>query len=132
VSGFSYNCVEQFRQHRNAILFDDDARAAQKLDTTEPNQQKRLGLNVKLFTACKWQKMTNVLMHEANYNKFMQNKNIKQELMSSAGTTIVQACPFRGDWSTGYIATDPNCQNRQKWTGMNKWGEILTSLRKEI
>jgi len=34
VSGFSYNCEEQFRQHRKAVLFDDDVRAAQILNTT--------------------------------------------------------------------------------------------------
>jgi len=113
VSGFLYNCVEQFRQHRKALLFDDDVRAAQILDTTEPNEQKRLGLKVKHFVAEEWRKMTNTQMHEAYFNKFTQNKNIEQELLSTTGTTIAQACPFRGDWCTGYYVTEPNCQNRR-------------------
>jgi len=33
-------------------------------------------------------------MHEANYNKFMQNENLKQELRNTAGTTIAQASHF--------------------------------------
>jgi len=41
VSGFSYNCVEQFRQHRKALLFDDDVIAAQILNTTKPVEQKK-------------------------------------------------------------------------------------------
>jgi len=42
----TYNCVEQFRQHRKAQLFDDEVRAAQILDATELNEQKRLGLKL--------------------------------------------------------------------------------------
>jgi len=132
VSEFLYNCVEQFKQHRKALLFDDDIRAAQILDTTEPNEQNRLGLKVKHFYAEEWRKMTNVLMHKANFNKFTQNKNIEQELLSTTGTTIAQACPFRGDWCAGYYVTETNCQNRQTWTGNNKLGQILSNLREEI
>jgi len=51
VSRFSHNCMEQFRQHRKALLFDDDVRAAQIMDTTEPTDQKRLGLKIKQFLA---------------------------------------------------------------------------------
>jgi len=71
-------------------------------------------------------------MHEANYNKFMQNENVKQELLNTNGTTIAQACPFRAHWCTGYFAMDTNCHDQHKWTGMNKFGEILTNLREEI
>jgi len=75
--------VEQFRQHKEALLFDDDVKAAQILETTEPTDQRRLGLKIKHFVAEEWRQMTNVLMHEANYHKFTQNKNIEQELLST-------------------------------------------------
>jgi len=71
-------------------------------------------------------------MHEANFNKFMQNNELKQELLATAGTTLAQACPFKSDRSTGYFVDEPNCHNRQKWNGKNKLSEILTSLREEI
>jgi len=106
--------VEQFRQHRKAQLFDDDVRAKQILDAVEPCEKKRLGLKVKDFDKETWSSKTNVLMHEARYNKFMQNEILKQELLNTAGTTIAQACPFRGDWCTGYFATDSNCHNRNR------------------
>jgi len=111
-SHFRYNCVEQFRQHRKALLFDDDVRAAQILDTTEPNEQKRLGLKVTHFKSTDWKQMTSVIMHEANFHKFTQNKKLKQELLSTTGTTIAQACPFRGNWSTGYYTSERHCHNR--------------------
>jgi len=71
-------------------------------------------------------------MHKANFNKFMQNNELKQELLATAGTTLAQACPFKDDWSTGYFVNEPNCHNRPKWNGKNKLGEILTNLRGEI
>jgi len=71
-------------------------------------------------------------MHEANYNKFMQNKNLKQELLNATGTTIAPACPFQADWCTGYFAIDTDCHDRHKWTSMNTLGEILTNLCQEI
>jgi len=106
-SGFTYNCVEQFRQHRKALLFDDDVRATQILDTTNPNDQKRLGLKVTHFVPKIWSNINNEIMQEANHHKFTQNKNLEQELLATAGTTIAQACPFRGNWYTGYYATEP-------------------------
>jgi len=84
------------------------------MDATEPDEQKRLGLKVKHLNKDTWRNKTSVLMHEANFNKFMQNKYLKQEVLATTGTTIAQACPFRGDWSTGYFATELNCQDRHK------------------
>jgi len=79
-----------------------------------------------------WNSKTNLLMHEANFNKFVQNNELKQELLATAGTTLAQACPFRGDWSTSYFVDELNCHHRQSWNGINKLGEILTNLREEI
>jgi len=71
-------------------------------------------------------------MQEANFNEFMQNNELKQELLATAGTTLAQACPFRGDWSTGYFVDEPNCHIRKEWNGKNKLDEILTNLRGKI
>jgi len=62
----------------------------------------------------------------------MQNNELKQKLLATSGTTLAQACPFKGNWSTGYFVDEPNCHNRQKWNEENKLGEILTNLRGEI
>jgi len=124
--------VEQFGQHRKALLFDDDVRAAQILDTTEPNEQKKLGLKVTHFVPKIWSNINNVIIHKANYNKFTQNMHLEQELLATTGTTIAQACPFRENYCTGYYATEPNCQQRRSWNGYNIVGQILTNLRDEI
>jgi len=132
ISDVTYNSVQQFRQHRKAQLFDDDVRATQILNATNPDEQRGIGLKVTYFNQDTWNNKSNLLMHEGNFHKFMQNNELKQELLAKTGTTLVQACPFKGDWSTGYFVDNPNCHNRQKWIGKNKLGEILTNLRGEI
>jgi len=86
--------VQQYRQHRKAQLFNDDVRAKQILKAVDLFEQNCLGLKVKHFNNSIWSHKTNVLMHKANYNKFMKNENLKQELLNTAGTTIAQTCPF--------------------------------------
>jgi len=132
IASVTYNCVQQHRQYSKARLFDDDVRASQIMNATNSDEQRRLGSKVTHFNKDVWNSKTNLLMHEANSNKFSQNNEPKQELLATAGTTLAQACPFRGDWSTGYFMDEPNCHNRQQWNGMNKLGEILTNLREEI
>jgi len=68
----------------------------------------------KNFDKNSWSRKTNVLVHEANYNEFRQNENLKQELLNPTGTTIAQACPFRADWSAGHFATITDCHDRKK------------------
>jgi len=114
ISDVTYNSVQQFRQHKKAKLFDDNVRASQIMNATNPDEQRRISLKVTYFNQDKWNTQSNLLMHEGNFHKFMQNNKLKQELLATTGTTLVQACPFKGDWSTGYFVDDPNCHNRQK------------------
>jgi len=51
VAQVHYNCVEQYRMHKNSQLFNDDVRARQILEAVEPNEQKRLGHLVKHFNS---------------------------------------------------------------------------------
>jgi len=99
VAGITNNCVEQYRQHGKAQLFEDDLSKADILKATEPEEQRRIGLEVKHFDKNIWAYQTNELMQEANFYKFTQNEELKQELLTMRGT-IAQACPFRSDWCT--------------------------------
>jgi len=132
IADVTYNIVQQYGQHRKAQLLYDDVKASQIMNATNPDEQRRIGSKVMHFNKDTWNNKTNLIMHEANFNKFMQNSELKQELLATAGSTLAQACPFRGDWSTGYFVDERNCHNRQQWNGMNKLGEILTILREEI
>jgi len=102
------------------------------MNATNTDKQRRLGSQVTHFDKKVWNEKTNSSMQELNFHKFIQNDELKQELLATSGSTIALACPFRGDWGTGYFVDEPNCHNRPQWNGMNKLGEILTNLREEI
>jgi len=97
IANVTYNCVQQYRQHREAQQFDDDVRVTQIMNATNPDEQRGFGSKVTHFNKITWGNRTKILMHEANFNEFVQNKNLKQELLTTIGTTIAQACPFKDD-----------------------------------
>jgi len=84
------------------------------MNATNTDEQRRIGLKVTYFNQDTWNNKSNLLMHEGNFHKCMQNNQLKQELLAASGTTLVQACPFKSDCSTGYFVDNPNCHNRQK------------------
>jgi len=98
------------------------------MNATNTDEQRKLGSKVTYFNKDVWSDTTNLLMQEANYNKFTQNNDLKQELLTTAGTTLAPACPFKADWGTGYFVDELNCHNRQQWNGRNKLGKMLTKL----
>jgi len=112
IANVTYNSVQQYRQYCKALLFDDDVRASQIMNATNTDEQRRLGSKVKHFDKIIWNDKTNTLMQEANFHKFTQNSELKQELLATSGTTLALACPFRGDCGTGYFVDEPNCHSR--------------------
>jgi len=54
ISDITYNSVQQFRQHRKAQLFDDDVRASQIMNATNPDEQRRIGSKVTNFNKETW------------------------------------------------------------------------------
>jgi len=112
IANVTYNSVQQYRQFCKAKLFDDDVRASQIMNATKADEQRRLGSHVTHFDKKVWNEKTVPLMQEANFHKFTQNDELKQELLATSGSTLALACPFRGDWGTGYFVDEPNCHSR--------------------
>ena len=64
--------------------------------------------------------------------QFSQNPEIKKHLLSTKGTTLVEASPRDRIWGIGLSATNPDAQNKEKWRGKNLLGYILTDVRDVI
>ena len=69
---------------------------------------------------------------EGNYYKFTQNKNLKNKLLSTKGTILVEASPFDRVWGIGLDKSNPLVLNRESWRGSNWLGEVLTQLREDL
>lgn len=132
IDGITFNCAEQYMMYAKAMLFNDAAIAEKILEATEPRDQKALGRKVKNFDPQVWEKEAKGIVYRANHAKFTQNPSLLEELLATAGTTLVEASPTDTIWGIGMTEDDPNALDRSKWKGTNWLGEVLTQLREDV
>ena len=69
VDGVTYNCAEQYMMHRKAVLFGDEAMAAEILKSADPKEQKALGRKVSNFDQDKWTEECRKIVKAGNLAK---------------------------------------------------------------
>lgn len=132
VDGVQYNCAEQYMMHQKAVLFGDEAMASEIMNADHPGDQKALGRKVNNFDDKKWGASCKEIVKRGNMAKFSQNAELGVELMSTRGTTLVEAAPRDTVWGIGLSAKNWKAQHREHWRGKNLLGEILTEVREEL
>lgn len=124
-----YSSAEQFMMYHKAIIFLDIESAKKIMETNNVRKIKELGRNVLGFNEEVWKFYRSQVVFEGNKAKFEQNLPLKQELLKTVGTTIVEASPYDKIWGIGLEKNDSKANNRGTWNGLNLLGEILTILR---
>lgn len=132
VDGIEYNCAEQFMMAEKARLFNDEETEKQIMETKSPREQKKLGRKVKNFDVDKWNESAKKIVYTGNKAKFTQNDYLKQKLLETRGTTLVEASPYDKIWGISLPEDDPRALNRETWKGTNWLGEVLTQLRDDL
>jgi ribA/ribD-fused uncharacterized protein len=127
-----FNCTEQFMMYKKAELFRDKEIMKAVLLEKDPSEHKKLGRKVKDFDKKVWEENCQDIVYEGNFFKFTQNAKLLEELMSTRGTTLVEASPFDKIWGIGMTADHLDASNRSRWKGTNWLGEVLTSLRNAL
>lgn len=132
IDGIFYNCAEQYMMAEKARLFKDDVMEMRIMKAALPSDQKRLGRQVTGFDLDIWNSKAKDIVYRGNYAKFTQNENLKQELLKTVGTTLVEASPHDTIWGIGLLRSDRKALNRNTWRGTNWLGEILTKVRDDL
>lgn len=132
VDGIEYLCVEQYMMSQKALLFNDIDSLNKIMNESSPRIQKALGRKVIGFDKVKWETVAKDIVYKGCYAKFTQNNILKQELLKTAGTTLVEASPYDTIWGIGLKETDKRAKNRNTWNGSNWLGEVLTKVRQDI
>ena len=132
VGANTFNCAEQYMMHGKALLFGDAETAVKILAADHPRQHKALGRKVKPFDDAVWKRERVQIVRTGNHAKFTQNPALLEQLLATAGTTLVEASPYDKIWGIGLAATDPRAQDPAQWRGQNLLGKILTELRDEL
>ena len=127
-----FSSSEQYMMYCKAMLFMDLEIAKKILEINNVRKIKELGRQVKRFNENTWYVYKWKFVYTGNKYKFTQNKELKEILLATRGTTLVEASPNDKIWGIGLTADNPKAQKRETWEGKNLLGEILTELRIEL
>lgn len=132
VKGERFNCVEQFMMFCKAKLFGDEITANKIMAAAHPRDQKALGRSVKSYNDAVWcQRRSRIVAHGC-YAKFSQNPVLRDALLSTGDTTLVEASPYDRIWGVGLAEHDPRILDRRQWRGLNLLGVALTEARQQL
>lgn len=129
VDGTTFTRGEQYMMYMKAVVFGDMSTADLIMLTDDPQTQKNLGRQVRNYDDAVWSKVRFGIMVDGLYCKFSQNPKLKEALLATVGTRMVEASPFDRIWGIGLTASDPLAQNEETWLGLNLMGKVLDELR---
>jgi len=132
IDDIEYNCTEQYMMAEKAKLFKDEETRDKIMNSFNPKEQKNLGRKVKNFSQDIWNQIAGCIVYRGNFAKFNRNQHLKDLLVKTKGTTLVEASPYDSIWGIGLTSTDPRSQNRKTWKGKNWLGKILTRVRDDL
>lgn len=132
IDGQIFTCVEQYMMYAKALLFSDLVIADKILNSEQPKVMKRLGRQVKGFQEELWVSEREEIVKKALRAKFTQHADLRQQLKSTQGTTLVEASPFDRIWGIGLNEKNPLALKRETWRGKNLLGQLLTEVRAEL
>lgn len=132
VDKIQYNCAEQYMMAQKALMFGDHARWLAIMSSAEPKAQKTLGRQVENFNPDEWDKVARDIVKKGNIAKFEQNPDLKDQLLETKDTTLVEASPYDKIWGIGLAQDDPKALDRNSWQGTNWLGETLTEVREYL
>ena len=129
-----FSSTEQFMMYHKCLLSLDFDAAQEVLSTRDPKKQKQIGRSVKMTEEIleTWKVFKSYVVYEGNKAKFTQNEELKEALITTKGTTLVETAPNDNIWGVGLTEDDPRVKKRGTWQGKNLLGEILTKIRIEI
>jgi len=104
--------------YAKAIYFKDVETAEKIMAETEPKKIKKLGRQVKNFDDEKWSLVRYNFMLTINTEKYSQNEDLRNILLSTGNQTIVEDSPFDYVWGTG-----------KDGSGQNLLGKVLMQIR---
>lgn len=93
---------------------------------------KKLGRGVQNYDDVVWtNKREKIVLFGARL-KFSQNEDLKQILLNTGNTIMVEASPYDKIWGIGLSAADAKKTDPTKWPGLNLLGHVLDTLKLEF
>ncbi len=132
VKGVRFNCVEQFMMYCKAKLFGDELTAEKIMAAGHPREQKALGRRVANYDDGAWCERRSRIVTHGCYAKFSQNSALRDALLATEGTVLVEASPYDRIWGVGLAEHDPRVLDPRQWKGQNLLGIALMEARERL
>ncbi|HTO08156.1 MAG TPA: NADAR family protein [Myxococcota bacterium] len=132
VDAVSYPTAEHFMMAEKARLFADPPALALILGAGTPREAKQLGRRVRGFDGARWEAARFELVVRGNAAKFGQNPLLREYLLGTGGSVIVEASPRDRIWGIGMGESNPNARSPRQWRGQNLLGFALMRVRDEL
>lgn len=132
VEKIEYKTVEQFYQSEKTRYFGDFTQTMEIMKTVAPSKCKELGRKVKNFSLLAWSEVADKVMLEGVKEIFFQNQHLREKLLETGNSTIVEATPFDIYWGSGLGIDNEDNRDTGRWRGYNKLGEILMFVREML
>lgn len=128
----SYLCMEQYMMAGKAELFGDQQIRELILECSDPKEIKALGRKVRGFDQKVWDRFKYSIVLSGNWCKFSQNCSLREFLLSTGDSVLVEASPWDSIWGIRLSAGSPEVWDPQKWRGYNLLGFALMEVRDEL
>ena len=132
VGDTTYLNSEQYIQSKNANLFKSPEIVAKVMATSNPVEMKRLARKLPQFSNKTWEEHAPDIAHVAILNKFSQNEVLKQYLISTGNTILVEASPYDKVWGIGMGIDQKDILKQKSSWGKNLQGSTLMRVRREL
>lgn len=135
IKGTVYPTAEHWMMAEKARLMGDAETLQRILVSENPNQAKRLGREIRNWDEARWDANKFEVVVQGNVAKFGQDKNLRNFLLGTLDTVLVEASPHDKVWGIGLRREDSASKDPTKWRGQNLLGfalmETRTRLREE-
>ncbi len=132
VDGLVYPTAEHWMMAEKARLFGDSAAVDSILAAPDPKAAKALGRKVKSFNGQLWEARYREIVTRGNIEKFRQHEPLRDFLLASSGSVIVEASPYDRIWGIGLKHSDEQALGPTKWRGANPLGFALMDVRSAL
>lgn len=127
--GVVFSTAQKWMMFKKAELFKDHTILNKILAHNDPKEIKSLGRQIKGFDQKNWDQKKYGLVLEASLLKFAQNDALKEFLINTSDSVIVEASPYDKIWGIGMKSDEENVNNPNYWKGENLLGFALMEAR---
>lgn len=132
VGNIRFSSMEQYMMYQKAVCFKDKEIAGKILATTDVAVIKALGRQVKGYNDGYWNGVRQLLVYEGLREKFVQNEDLKKQLLDTEDSILAECAVNDRIWGIGLSMQDSNRLEPEKWRGQNLLGYALMVVRERM